>query len=115
MKALIALRLTIVGNWWKVCSRMAMKENVEHKDSYNEFENYFKTTPESKLYKKFLRKWADHFPEVIQQEVYEVDDEDEDHEHEREEVQKKQKEDANQPRVPKKVFDHKSKKYVEQF
>ena len=114
LEHLIALKLTIVGSQRKVCTRMAMKENEENQDSYREFENYFKSTSESKLYKKFLRRWADHFPEVVHNEIFQEEEETDDNEEKEEDQNKKQKEDATQPRVPKKVFDHKSKKYVEQ-
>ena len=39
-----------------------MKTELGCQDSYQEFENYFQTTSESKLYKKFLRKWKE--PEI---------------------------------------------------
>ena len=90
---------------------MEMKTESGCQDSYQEFENYFKVTPDSKLYKKFLRKWKEHFPPVEQDNDNESEiDENEDRE---DELEKKLKACLKEPKIAKKVFDYKSKKYVE--
>ena len=87
-----------------------MKTESGCQDSYQEFENYFQTTSESKLNKKFLRKWKEHFPPVEQDNVDESEtDENEDKE---DELEKKLKASLKEPEFAKKVFDYKSKKYV---
>ena len=83
-----------------------MKTESGCQDSYQEFENYFKATSESKLYKKFLRKWKEHFPRVEQNNVDESEtDENEDKDDELKACLK-------EPKIAKKVFDCKSKKYI---
>ena len=84
-----------------------MSASNDQKEKINACEYEFKSTKESRLFRKFQKKWKEYFPEPEPE-----NEEEEEDETVEVEIPKYRNKTTDDIKLEKKIYDYKSKKYV---